>query len=286
MSAKPEIEGSFRGARERRIVWRGWSLGEGAPVRGVVTIAHGYGEHSGRYEYVADWLVDAGYAVFAPDHHGHGRSEGRAGRISLGDAVTDLDTMITSVSQQRYPGLPQFLLGHSMGGAIALRYAMAHQDRLNGLVLSAPLAAVEGGPALLAVAKVLGLLAPWVPVNRVDPHVVSRDPAVVQAYIDDPLNYHGAVSARVAREFVLHVQTLPEDVKRVVVPTLLMWGTADKLCPPRGSEMLAANLGSGDLTTKSYEGFYHEIMNEPERDQVLDEILAWLGAHMPLAVGT
>jgi acylglycerol lipase len=276
-------EGNFRGVRNRRIVWRGWSPDSDQPLSGVVTIAHGYGEHGGRYEHVAARLVADGYAVYAPDHHGHGRSEGKRGRISLAAAVSDLDTMIVMISQGRHPDLPQFLLGHSMGGAIALRYAMAHQERLNGLVLSAPLAAVDGGSGLKLLARVLGTVLPFVPVSKIDPRLVSRSQAVVDDYIADPLNYHGAISAAVAREFVVHAESLPADVKQITLATLLMWGTADKLCPPRGAEMVAANIGSKDLTTKSWPGLFHEIMNEAERDQVIDEILSWLSAHLPVA---
>ncbi|HTW12556.1 MAG TPA: lysophospholipase [Solirubrobacteraceae bacterium] len=277
-------EGDFRGVRNRKIVWRGWSSDGGEQPRAVITIAHGYGEHSGRYEYVASRLVDEGYAVYAPDHNGHGRSDGKRGRVSLEDAVNDLDTMITTVSQGRHPGLPQFLLGHSMGGAIALRYAMAHQARLRGLILSAPLAAIDGGAALMLLAKALGVLLPGAPASpKVDARLVSHSQAVVTAYEEDELNYHGAIPARVAREFVIHVESLPADVKQVTLPTLLMWGTADKLCPPRGAEMVATNIGSSDLTTKSYPGLFHEILNEPERDQVLDEIVGWLASHLPAA---
>lgn len=279
MTEPTRDEGSFLGVRARKIVWRSWSPAGDQPVQGVVTIAHGYGEHSGRYEYVASRLTTEGYAVYAPDHNGHGRSAGRRGKVSLPAAVADLDQLIVTVAKGRHPDTPQFLLGHSMGGAIALRYAIAHQNRLDGLVVSAPLAAVNGSPALLTLGKVLGLLLPGAPASKVDPRLVSRDQAVVKAYIDDPLNHHGPVPAGVAREFILSAESLPQDVRRITLPTLLMWGTADRLCPPRGAEMVAANIGAEDLTVKQYPGLFHEILNEPERDQVLDEIVGWLASH-------
>jgi alpha-beta hydrolase superfamily lysophospholipase len=272
-------EGSFRGVKNRKIVWRSWSPAGDQPAKGVVTLAHGYGEHSGRYAYVASRLTAAGYAVYAPDHHGHGLSKGKRGRISLTAAIMDLHQMIVTVSKARHPDAPQFLLGHSMGGAIALRYAIAHHDRLTGLVISAPLAAVDGGAALKMVGKLLGLILPGAPVGRVDPRLVSRDKAVVDAYVADPLNYHGPIPAGVGRQFLLSSDALPEDVRRISVPTLLLWGTADRLCPPRGAEAVAANIGSGDFTKRTYAGLFHEILNEPERDQVLDEILSWLTSH-------
>ena len=273
-------EGSFRGFRARRIVWQSWSPAGDQQPKGVVTIAHGYGEHMGRYQHVVARLNEARFAVYALDHHGHGRSAGKRGRVSLRRAVDDLDQLIVTVSRAKNRDLPQFLLGHSMGGAIALRYAMAHQNRLTGLALSAPLAAVEGGPALHAFGRVLGTLFPAAPVSRVDPRLVSRDHPVVKDYIADPLNHHGPIPAGVARDFIVHVGTLAADVKRITLPTLLMWGTSDRLCLPAGSELVAANIGSEDLTVKPYEGLFHEIMNEPERDQVLDDLVAWLDGHV------
>lgn len=273
-------QGSFRGTRARRIAWKSWSPAGDQPLKGVVTIAHGYGEHIGRYRHVAERLNRAGFAVYGPDHHGHGESAGRRGRVALRTAVADLDQLIVTVSRARHPDLPQFLLGHSMGGAIALRYAMAHQRRLTGLVLSAPLAAVEGGPALHWFARVLGKLLPGAPVSRVDPRLVSRDHAVVKAYEADPLNHHGPIPAGVARELVIHVGTLGRDVAAITLPTLLMWGTADRLCPPAGAELVAERIGSSDLTVRRYEGLFHEILNEPEQGLVLDELVAWLDAHV------
>ncbi|HEX3801395.1 MAG TPA: alpha/beta hydrolase [Solirubrobacteraceae bacterium] len=277
-------EGSFRGTHARKLVWQSWSPAGDHPLKGVVTIAHGYGEHIGRYEYVAERLNEAGFAVYGLDHHGHGRSGGKKrGRISLGPAVADLDQLIVTVSKGQNPELPQFLLGHSLGGAIALRYAMAHQNRLTGLALSAPLAAVEGGKGLHTFARVLGTVLPGAPVSKVDPRLVSRDQAVVNSYIADPLNHHGPVPAGFARDVIVHVDSLARDVKQITLPTLLMWGTSDRLCPPSGSELVAAKIGSEDLTVKRYEGLFHEIMNEPERDQVLDDLVGWFGTHLPVA---
>jgi len=277
-------EGSFRGTRARKIVWQSWSPAGDQQLKGVVTIAHGYGEHIGRYGHVAERLNAAGFAVYGPDHQGHGRSGGKRGRIKLREAVADLDQLIITVSKGRHPELPQFLLGHSLGGAIALRYAMVHQSRLTGLALSAPLAAVDGGPALHAFGRGLGRVLPRAPVSKVEPRLVSRDHAVVRAYIADPLNYHGAVPAGVARDLIMHVGTLATGVRPITLPTLLMWGTADRLCPPAGAELVAANIGSEDLTVRRYEGLFHEIMNEPEQEQVLDDLVGWLGAHLPVAI--
>ncbi len=272
-------QGAFTGTGRRRLHWQGWSAAD--EPRAVVTIAHGYGEHLDRYERVATELASAGYQVYGLDHHGHGRSEGKRGQVSLSDAVTDLDQLIVSVAKARHPDLPQFLLGHSMGGAIALRYAIAHQQRLTGMVVSAPLASVSDGRLMQNIGKLLGRLAPTVPATRVAPKLVSRDPSVVEAYKTDPLVHHGMISAGVAREFILHTESLPDAVPQITLPTLLIWGTSDLLCPPAGAEMVATRIGSNDLTVRPYAGLYHEILNEPERDQVIADVLAWLGAHTP-----
>ena len=271
--------GSFPGARGRRISWRDYEL-EGAPARGVVVIAHGFGEHSGRYEHVAERLQREEYAVYALDHHGHGKSEGTRGRISFADAVSDLDRLF-DLAAERHPDQPVFLLGHSMGGALALRYALAHGERLTGLILSGPLVQVEGRTAARLMGRFLGVVAPNLPVARLDPNLVSRDPAVVRAYVEDPLVFHKPLPAGTVSEFLRHAATLPGDVPGITVPTLLMYGTADGLCDPRGAVLVSERIGASDLTTIPYEGLYHEILNEPERERVVDDLAAWLAVRTP-----
>ena len=275
-------DGTFTGVRGREIVWHRWAP-DGDPAA-VVVIAHGFGEHSGRYDHVARRLAREGLIVYALDHHGHGRSAGTRARISLGDAVDDLDQLV-GLTQELHSGLETFLLGHSMGGAISLRYAMAHQQRLTGLILSGPLAAIDGRGGAKAVGKLLGAVLPGLPVTKIDPAQVSRDPAVVEAYASDPLVFHGAVPAGTVAEFLRHVDSLPDDVGAITVPTLLLYGTADTLAAPAGAVMVAERIGSSDLTTTPYEGLYHEILNEPEQEAVLDDICAWIGVHRTAGVG-
>lgn len=271
------ISGQFAGARGRTIHWSTWEPVGAEPAAGVIVIIHGFGEHSGRYGHVAERLTGEGWVVFAADHHGHGRSQGPRGRISFPDAVADIDRMV-SLAVQRQPGLPVFMLGHSMGGALALRYALAHSDRLAGLTLSGPLVQVEGRAAAKLLGRLLGRIAPGLPLARLDPGLVSRDPEVVRAYVEDPLVFHRPLPAATVAEFLRHAATLPDEVERVHLPTLLMYGTADGLCDPSGAVLVSQRIGAADLTTKSYEGLYHEILNEPERDRVLDDLCGWLAA--------
>jgi acylglycerol lipase len=272
-------ESHLTGVGGLRIYWQCW-LPDSQP-RAVVVIAHGAGEHSGRYQHVAARLLADGYAVYAIEHRGHGRSEGTRALIDrIDNAVADLDSLIV-LAVGKHPNTQLFLLGHSMGGTISLCYAMRHQDVLSGLILSAPLAALQAAsPPLRIIARVLSTLAPRLPLAAVDPSLVSRDPAVVQAYVEDPLVYHGKLPARTVAELVAAVESFPAGVQALTIPTLIMYGTADGLCPPEGSVMLVQRVSATDKTVKAYDGLYHEILNEPEQDRVLDDTCSWLAAHV------
>jgi acylglycerol lipase len=169
------------------------------------------------------------------------------------------------------------VLGHSMGGCIALEYALRYQHELAGLVLSAPVAALEAAsPVTRAVGNLLSMVAPRTPVFAIDPGLVSRDREVVRDYEQDPLNYHGRLPARTVAELSRAVDSFPDRVPTLRLPLLVMHGTADDLVPIAGSEMIAARAGSEDKTFTRYDGLYHEILNEPERDRVVAEIASWL----------
>jgi alpha-beta hydrolase superfamily lysophospholipase len=276
-------EDSFEGVAGLRLYRQSWL--PGGPPRAVVVIAHGAGEHSGRYAHVARRLADDGYAVYALDLRGHGRSDGpRAVIDRIDNAVEDLDRLIVLAgSEQR--GLPLFLLGHSVGATIAVRYAIAHQDRLTGLILSGPLAALEAAsPITRLVARLLSALVPDLPLFAVDPTLVSRDPDVVKAYETDPLVHHGRLPARTIAELTRAVDSFPQEVGAITVPTLIMYGSGDHLVPPAGSMMLNDRIGAADMTLNTYDGLYHEIFNEPEQDAVMDDMCSWLRARLKATV--
>jgi acylglycerol lipase len=225
--------------------------------------------------------------VYAVDHRGHGRSQGPRALIDrLDNAVADLDKLI-AFALDRHPGVPRFLFGHSMGGTVAVSYSLAHQDRLSGLILSGPLAAIDPvSPPVRAAASALSRIAPRAPAVAVDASLVSRDPAVVEDYRRDPLVHHGKLPVRTVTELAAAIDEFPDRVGAIRLPTLILYGTEDGLCPPRGSEMLAQRIGSTEITARSYTGLYHEILNEPEpeREQVLDDICSWLAARVSAAV--
>ena len=276
-------EGELEGVGGIRLYRQSW-LPDGPP-RAVVVIAHGAGEHSGRYAHVAVRLVDEGYAVYALDHRGHGRSEGpRAVIDRIDNAADDLDRLIMLAASEQ-PGVPLFLLGHSMGGTISVRHAMAHQDRLTGLILSAPLAALEAAsPVTRLVARVLSALTPSLGLFAVDPELVSRDPDVVNEYETDPLVHHDRLPARTIAELASAVESFPEAAGAITVPTLIMYGSGDHLVPPAGSMMLNDRIGAPDKKLNTYDGLYHEILNEPEQDAVMDDLCSWLRARVRATV--
>jgi acylglycerol lipase len=244
--------------------------------RASVVIAHGAGEHSGRYEHVAKRLTAAGYATYALDHMGHGRSDGKPALIEMDTVVLDLGALIADVRAED-PERPLFLLGHSMGGCISLEYACRHQEEIEGLILSSPAISLEAAPApMRALSKALSAVLPGLGVYEVDSEAVSRDPEVVRAYDTDPLVHHGKLPVRTVAELTRSVESFPGRVGELRLPLLLFHGTGDRIVPRDGTEMVAERAGSEDKTLELFDGLYHETLNEPEQDEVLDLVVGWL----------
>jgi acylglycerol lipase len=270
---------SFSGARGLRIHVRTWL--PAAPPVGVLVIAHGFAEHGGRYAAVAERLVAAGIAVRAPDHRGHGLSEGkRTSIVRFADYVDDLSTVIAG-ARERWPSLHLVLLGHSMGGLIALDLAVRQTIPLEGLVLSAPAACPrEVSKFTLALGRVLSRVAPNAGVLRLPLNRISRDPAVVDAYNNDPLVFRTPIRARLGAEMLDAMDRVDAGLPSLRVPLLVMQGTADGLVDPGCGPHVYVRAGSTDKTLRMYDGLWHEIFNEPERDHVLDDLTAWLATHV------
>ena len=195
----------------------------------------------------------------------------------MAEFTDDLDILF-DIATSAHPGLPTFLLGHSMGGAIALAYALDHQDRLTALVLSGPALVVTTGTPkpVVELGKLIGRVLPDVPVQKLDSKAVSRDPAVVAAYDADPLVHHGLVPAGIARVLVLNEESVARRLPDLALPLLVLHGSADTLADPAGTELVADRAGSDDLTKKVYDGLFHEVFNEPENDRVLGDLVDWL----------
>jgi acylglycerol lipase len=272
------VEGRLPGVGGVELFWQGW-LPPGDP-RGVVLLCHGLGEHSGRYGNVVDALVPDGWAVYGVDHRGHGRSGGRRAHLRrYADWLADFDAFRRAINA-RHPGLPVFLLGHSMGGQIALAYALDHEADLAGLVLSAPALANNTVPkAAVGVLRAVGKVVPTLRPAGIDASKISKDPAVYAAYQADPLVHHGRPTLGLSSALVGQFGVLPERARDLRLPVLMQHGALDAIVDPSGFRRMEAACGSPDLTVRWYEGLWHEIYNEPERATPLGDLREWLAAH-------
>lgn len=249
-----------------------WSGDGGAPAY-VALLVHGYGEHSGRYRYVAQRLVDDGAVVYALDHVGHGRSDGERVLIEDFEPVVDDVHRLEEVARAEYPWLPVVLVGHSMGGMIAARYAQRYGEGLAGVVLS--------GPTIGTLAIVDALLAmDEIPDIPIDPAVLSRDPAVGEAYAADPLVWHGPFKRPTLLAFTACQQAITA-AGAYQRPVLWLHGAADQLVPIEGSREGWTTYAGPRAQAKSYPDARHEIFNETNKDEVLDDVLAFVHAHLP-----
>jgi len=253
--------------------------------RAVVLLAHGLGEHTGRYQHLADALTVRGLSVWAPDHPGHGRSPGRRCHIRrFDDFYPALDTLRDEIDAC-HPGLSCFLVGHSMGGLIAGCYLLGRQERFAGAAFSGAAFEVPEPPAAVAIwiNRLLAMLVPGLGVLQLDASAVSRDPDVVQRYREDPLVHSGKISARLVVELFSAMATLEAQRASLRLPALIMHGEADAMTPCAGSRRFYDAIGSADKTLRLYPGLFHEIFNEPEQVQVLGELGDWLDAHLETA---
>jgi len=272
-------EGYFKGVREHKIYYQAW-LPE-AECKAVVLIAHGMSEHSGRYKNVVNHLVPAGYAVYALDHLGHGRSDGvRVCVERFQDFTVTLKSFFDMIRDQQ-AHKPIYLVGHSMGGLISAAYLLEHQHDLAGAVLSGPGIKVPDNisPAVIFIGKLLSSIMPRVGIVQLEADGVSRDPAVVEAYINDPLVHTGKITARLGAEMLKTMQTVTQKANQIRLPIMIIQGAADRLVDPSGAQLLYDSISSQDKTLKIYEGLYHEVFNEPEHEHVLQDVAQWLDAH-------
>jgi acylglycerol lipase len=253
-------EGFFKGLKDFSIYYQAW-LPEKKPIA-VLLVAHGFGEHSGRYLNVVNHFVPENFAVYALDHRGHGRSDGERVQVDdFHDYVKDLKTFFNIVRKEN-PKENIFLIGHSMGSFISLLYTIEYQKELAGLITSGGGISKPSEPPIPAPK----------PGDKLPTAMLSRDMAVIKAYENDPLVYHGPIPTGLAM-FSASAK-LYDVVPQIKLPVLIMAGNGG----PDGarSRVLYERLASKDKTLKLYEGLLHEIFNEPEHPQVLGDLEAWL----------
>lgn len=253
-----------------------------AAPEGIVLAVHGYAEHCERLAEVAQACVDQQAAVYTYDQRGYGRSGGRRAYVDRFDDYLDDLALVLDQVRAAHSSLPLFLFGHSMGGLVVLKYALDRSPDVRGLLLSAPALEVNPdlAPLLRRIAQQLGRLVPTLPTVRSPEGALSRDPAVVAAAENDPLNYHGGVRARTGAELLRAGAAVRDRLHEVQTPFLVVHGTADTLASPKWSRALHERARASDKTIRLYDGLYHETFHEPEQAEVLADLGAWLRARL------
>lgn len=272
-------EGRFNGEHGTEIYYQSWTP-TGKP-KAILLLAHGIGEHSGRYTHVADYFARMGYAFWACDHRGHGKSGGKRGHVnSFDEYLADLHRLI-GIARESTPALKTFLIGHSLGGPIAPRYAQKYPGELAGLILSGPAFRDKvASPAKILLAKAISPIIPtFTAKTGLDPSLISRDREVVRKYVEDPM-VHGVATARWYTEYRRAQDEAMQVASKLVLPTLILQGGADGIVDASATSEFFRKLASPDKTLRVYEGFYHEVLNEPGKESVLRDMDAWLTARI------
>jgi alpha-beta hydrolase superfamily lysophospholipase len=268
-------EDFFETTSNLRLYEQSWRLENPAAI---IVIVHGYGEHSGRYCWVASQLVCQGLAVYTFDLRGHGKSEGERGFVeSFDDYLRDLEFFLHRV-KAREPGKPLFLLGHSMGGTISTLFVIRQQPALSGLVVSSAVLGISSHIPLMLVRAMIGVgqLVPKLPTIRIDTCKISRAQEIVRAYETDPLVYHRRIPARTLVEILKAIFEIQSHAFEIGLPLLIQHGTDDQIVTVEGSQQLYASVQSDNKYLKLYNHCYHELLNEPEKVLVLSNIATWI----------
>lgn len=271
----PEREFDLTAARGLRLSGREWL--PATPARAVIALVHGFGEHMGRWAHVAEWFATRGLAAVALDLRGHGRSEGRRGHALKLEYLLDDVGLLVAEARRAHPDTPLFLYGHSLGALLAANYVLRSAPTLTGVILSAlPLdSPLKEQRLKVAAARWLGPLLPALSIDSgLDHATLSRDPAVVDACASDPL-VHSTATLGLAHAALEAVEYARAHTSEWHVPVLIMHGTGDQLALPSGSEEFARHI-HGDCTLKLWPGLYHELHNEPEKQEVLSFVAEWI----------
>jgi alpha-beta hydrolase superfamily lysophospholipase len=272
-------EGTFEGVGGLKIATRTWRP-DGA-VRGVIILVHGFNSHSGYFAWPAEKFAGAGLAAYALDHRGRGKSEGERFYVEkFSDWLEDVNTLV-GMARSENPGVPVYMLGHSVGGVIASSYVFEHQSEIAGLICES-FAFDVGLPHLVQLAlEGASHLIPHLPLYSLKNEIFSRDPAVVAAMNNDPLIANEKQPAETASEVLKAAARLGENMPNIKIPVFIIHGTDDKATRWQGSQYFYDNVGSEDKTLKLYEGGYHDLLNDIDKETVMADILAWVNARIP-----
>jgi len=242
-----------------------------------IIFLHGYTEHIGRYGWMIEQMNQAGINVFAYDHRGYGKSDGTRAYINrFGQYIDDLDVYL---NQLKKPELPTFLMGHSMGSLIGVDYLVNHlEHQFAGFISSSGALKIDESisPFLRKISGIMSRIAPHLKTIKLDPNALSRDPKEVVKYFTDPGVYHGGTKARLGFEMLEAMKSAQNNFQKIYLPVLILHGTEDKLADPLGSQWMYDKVSSTDKKIEYFEGLYHEIMNEPEKDDVIKVLITWI----------
>ncbi len=268
-------EGYFS-EQDQSIFYRYW-LPE-SPPRAILLVVHGLNEHCGRYQHLAAYFTERGYGVYGLDLVGHGKSSGT--RSFARDLPALIDPILTYLDmiKEWQPGLPVYLVGHSMGGLIGANFLIDHQDKVQGAVLSGSLTLLPEyvSDFTIKIGKFLSSVLPKMRLLALDSEGISQDKAVVQAYKDDPLVFNGKMTARISNVMNDGIARIAAEGSIISLPVLLLHGSADSLCDPECSKYLHKLISSQQNQLIIYDGFFHEVYNEPEQETVFNDVLNWL----------
>lgn len=257
-------------------------LPAGRDVRGSVLLVHGFGEHSAEYDNVVSCLVPAGFGIHGFDLRGHGRSPGQRGFINSWDDFREDVRMLAHVVAEEYTNRPVFLLGHSLGGAIVLDYALRLPNDLCGVIAIGPAIGEIGiSPVLMTAGRVISRIWPSCSLRSgLDTSAISRDPRVVAEYRADSL-IHDRGTARLATETERTVAWVQAHARDLRVPLLIQHGEADRIAHPDGSRRFITNAGTSDKTLLEYPGGFHQVHNDVGHEKAMNDLLDWLDRHVP-----
>jgi acylglycerol lipase len=273
-------QGTFTGSNTKKLAYRVWL--PAGPKRGVVVIVHGYTEHGGRYARFAEKLTEQGLAVYAHDHAGHGLSEGVRGHIDTFDTYVEDLRLFIDVITEKEGTLPLFLFGQSMGGAVAMFFAARYGEIPRGCILSAPafIIGMKIPPVVKGISTILSAVFPKMKVTKGIAEHLSRDPNVIAEYLRDPLVYTGKNRARLGSLLLRLEETLLPVLPRFTVPVCIMQGTEDKIVDPKGARLMYEQIASDDKTLQWFNALYHELLHEPEKNEVMKFSIDWILARL------
>lgn len=268
---------TFKNNAGFQIFVRSWLPNEKA--RGIIVISHGLNSHSAYYQWTAEQFAAHNYAVYAFDQQGRGKSEGERFYINdIYDTVADADHIV-EIAKKEQPNLPLFILGHSAGGVLACLYTLEHQEKLSGLICESFAFRVPAPDFALTVLKGLSHIAPHLHTIKLKNEDFSRNQDVVDAMNNDPLIANETQPSKSMEQLVKAAERLEKEFPQITVPVFILHGTGDKATKPSGSQFFYDTVGSSDKTLKLYEGHYHDLLNDLDKEVVINDIISWVEKH-------